>query len=1034
MSERAMNECGPGCVLGDPRWWAGIPSTERGSGPARLTPAERDRGALRHRGWREGIMVAGVPVTLSPDEERLAGEFAESLRDRLPDPPDWLNVIHTAWSACGDPDEPAAHECFCGGDRRATTGLTGDVAFTAWIDPLLRWARHDLRDRILASAAESLPTDHPLLRADLAHLTGMIKRVLVLELNVARERGRLCGATPRDRFACFARGLRRPAVALDLLAEYPVLARELVVHLRQWADSRAEFAARMRADWPDLVGTFGLDERLGREVRDIEDGVADRHRGGRGVVIVHLTSGTVVYKPRPVGPEKHFADLVSWMNDRGLAPALRGLTVLDRGDYGWCSYVAHEPCADDGALVRFHRRQGAQLALLYALRAYDIHMFNVVASGEHPVVVDLETVFHTPGVAGDDEEAGDGAVGQALRESVLATLLLPQPAADLSALTGGRGTAPPRRRQGVAFEDVDTDRMRVVRHAEPLPPSRNLPAEPDVAVPVDAVVAGFRDCYRLLLDERSALLDDDGPVAAFGADRVRVVLRDTATYRTLLTESWHPDLLRDGLDRDLFLSLLQRRGRVAVDPAALRSERRQLAGQDVPTFDIGVADTTLHDPAGVVRRGLVTADGLACVRRRIAGLSEEDMAAQEWFIRASLVNVCGPGEPAPFVPPDASGAGGSAVLADAAIRIAERLRATALGGDAGDGPEWLSLNRSGDRYTIEPAGLGLASGVIGILVFLTELEVALGETRYRPLADGLLESLLDPDGVPDPEDLAEFSIGGYEDLGAMLILIVRLHELRGESALLDTLKWLLPVIERNMLGDVPGDVITGLSGAALALLRMRHIRPVSDAVLSDLGTRIERAARRERPGAGFGTGLSGYAYALAALGQATGEEQLLAAARRVLRDERGLLRAGTRLGWADGLAGTLLARSAMLELASCAEWEPELRADIDLVTALIRSHRAVHDDSLGHGRLGAAEALCHAADLTKDEELRELAGEAVTGIARRVLAGQARTALPGGVWSPALLSGGTGIGYGLLAACSPVVPSLLLIDTRPNER
>ena len=42
-------------------------------------------------------------------------------------------------------------------------------------------------------------------------------------------------------------------------------------------------------------------------------------------------------------------------------------------------------------MVRFYRRQGALLALLYALEATDFHAENLIASGEFPVLIDLET-------------------------------------------------------------------------------------------------------------------------------------------------------------------------------------------------------------------------------------------------------------------------------------------------------------------------------------------------------------------------------------------------------------------------------------------------------------------------------------------------------------------------------------------------------------------------------------------------------------------------------------------------------------------
>ena len=58
------------------------------------------------------------------------------------------------------------------------------------------------------------------------------------------------------------------------------------------------------------------------------------------------------------------------------------------------------------------------------------------------------------------------------------------------------------------------------------------------------------------MKQRSELLAGDGPLARFAQDETRVLLRPTRTYDQLLFESFHPDMLRDGLERDLLLDRL----------------------------------------------------------------------------------------------------------------------------------------------------------------------------------------------------------------------------------------------------------------------------------------------------------------------------------------------------------------------------------------------------------------------------------------------------------------------------------------------
>src|SRR5207248_8836852 len=90
----------------------------------------------------------------------------------------------------------------------------------------------------------------------------------------------------------------------------------------------------------------------------------------------------------------HFQELLGWLNERGQQPELRRLRLLDCGTYGWSEYVEAQECASEAEVERFYERQGAYLAVLYALNAASLHHENVIAVGEQPLLVDLGGLFH----------------------------------------------------------------------------------------------------------------------------------------------------------------------------------------------------------------------------------------------------------------------------------------------------------------------------------------------------------------------------------------------------------------------------------------------------------------------------------------------------------------------------------------------------------------------------------------------------------------------------------------------------------------
>src|SRR5205085_2879236 len=86
------------------------------------------------------------------------------------------------------------------------------------------------------------------------------------------------------------------------------------------------------------------------------------------------------------------------------------------------------PCPDVPAAARYYRRAGALLALFHALGSTGCHQHSLVASGEHPVLVDPETILHPRAVPrGSPAEVGGArlAARRWMEESVLEAGFLP---------------------------------------------------------------------------------------------------------------------------------------------------------------------------------------------------------------------------------------------------------------------------------------------------------------------------------------------------------------------------------------------------------------------------------------------------------------------------------------------------------------------------------------------------------------------------------------------------------------------------------
>ncbi|HEX3648407.1 MAG TPA: type 2 lanthipeptide synthetase LanM family protein, partial [Pseudonocardiaceae bacterium] len=479
--------------------------------------------APRRPWWTRGLAPhERRPGDVPPDDRPGWTEFVESVVEHAPAQP----------VAC----PPAAR---------------GLAALTAALTPFVQVATERLATRYR-------DVDMAGVRAGFADQLGdrlvrLAARTLVTELGAAARTGRLTAATPEDRFAEFVGRTGTRAGLATLCGDYPVLARLLGQACLHAVDAHHELLGRFAADRDRVVATLchGVDPG---PVVGIDVGRGDSHQAGRSVAMLRFAAADpIVYKPRSLAVQAHFDEIIAWLNGRVPDLDLRTASCLPMAGYGWQEFVGHQPCADAAGVERFYRRQGALLALLYALDATDIHFENLIAHADQPVLVDMETLFHPalrPGAAAAADPAWQRLASSVARTTLLPTVMLGEHGAlDVSGLGGDRDRVLPS--DTVGWVAAGTDRMRLVRRPGTFGGAVNRPrigdADADPREYTDALVGGFRSGYGAITAHRTEVAE---LVRRCAGDTVRIVARTTQDYVTLLDESTHPDVLRDAADRD----------------------------------------------------------------------------------------------------------------------------------------------------------------------------------------------------------------------------------------------------------------------------------------------------------------------------------------------------------------------------------------------------------------------------------------------------------------------------------------------------
>lgn len=991
--------------------------------------------------WADRLRADGLT------EDDLAGllaEPADALATRIGDP-DWARELAEAYD-----EEPAPQS---------------DERFTAIVDPILARARRRLRTE-LAGVTPDAERLCDLLYPPLPHqLDHVVTRCLVLELNIARLLDDLPGDAPEDRFAAFRARLREPAYRRHLLGEYPVLFRLAATIADHWVTTSARFVRRLVADLPDLVRTFG---ELGRVVA-IRTGLGDSHRGGQTVSTVDFDGGgTLVYKPRPVAVDVHFQRLLGWLDGTGATAGFRTLTYLDRGDYGWSEFVRPEAAAGPDGLHRFYRRQGGLLALLHVLCANDFHAENLIAAGDHPVLIDLESLIQPELLLRNDgaPEAEQAAVNAAAA-SVLRIGLLPfqawQTAAGSSVDVSGLGGGADDRLTPVALPYVDeagTDRMSVKLRRQTMGRPANRPVDDGSVLRVldyaDDIVAGFTEVYELCAARAAELTAPGGAVAAFAGDEVRVILRSTMQYEMLRHTAYHPDVVRDGLELDRHLDRLwkdvSRRPSLAV---AVPHERADLWRHDIPVFTARTDEGVLRSSTGAAVPGLVGAPGLANVTARLAGLGPADLARQTWLIRGALattaVDIRGVDYPGYRVPPLRSAARPERLVAQA-DRIGRYLASIAYRSDGA--AEWLGVqSNQGENWSLSPLGADLFHGLSGIALFLAQLGVVTGEPAHTALARDAFATARSQVA----RDMVG-KVGGMAGLGGLVYAATHLAVLWDDPALLDYAHSLVPAIAADAARDTRYDVVAGSAGSIAGLAALAAVRPggaVTDALAACadalvrgarpwgsgaawLGTVMVEERVADVPMAGMSHGAAGIVWPLLYAAGTLGDPRHVDAARSGLAYERDLLRPdtgnwrdvrrggsgpdGDLVAWCAGAAGIGISRLRCLDRLDT----PDVRADLATALATTRQRGFGMNHSLCHGDLGNLDLLVLAADRLDRPELADEARLRAGAVLDSIDADGWICGVPTGVEAPGLMTGLAGIGYQLLRLADPGrVPSVL---------
>lgn len=895
------------------------------------------------------------------------------------------------------------------------------------------------------------------------------QRCLLRELHDARKDGVLIGTTPEARYDHFCERIATKDVSLDILARYPVLARQLTIAVFQWETAVCEMLQRLEADFELLNQLFGHGMPFG-VLTDITLDAGDHHCDGRSVSILEFSSGIkLVYKPRSIAIDAAYADLVDWLRHEHFAIEMKAAQVLPRNGYGWCEYIAQRSCQNTAQASAFFERQGVLLLLFYVFSATDFHHENLIAAGEFPVPIDLETLLQ-PDTTLNGLTKGAAAPGNDVYSSVMTAGLLPSrlwsgkgKGIDLSGLAAKDQKSPI---VTWALEDVGTDQMRMVKKQVAVPAGKHGATLNGIVLrPEDHIhdiQRGFRAAYRFFQAHKAGLLAADGPLKAFETVETRVILRATYYYALLLSDAFHPDLLTDALERDLYLD------RLWIDAArrkplaqAAEAERRDLWRNDIPRFSTHASETHLRTSDGEVVENFWALSPMAGLEAKIAAMCDSDLGRQAWLVEKTLRTLTADEAPQGYDRYQVTETASPDLSADAlsaAKQVADQLVTLSFAAED-QSRTWVTCTpNAAAEWGYGEAGPDLYNGLAGMSLFFAYLHQATHDPQYDAAARGAWQSVQRIIGSPYR---APFGLGAFTGWGGFLYVAQHLGALwQDDEPLLEMLAK-IPAATQLVANDKEYDIVGGSAGFIAAALNLvdagyAHALPLAvaagDHLLgtasetgTGLGWHLEIAGAE--PLGGFSHGTAGIAWALMRLAAASGDQRYHTAALQALAYDRSLyrpdegnwldVREGGRPGeteaadshfvtaWCHGAPGIGLSRLLMKPYC----WDALAIEECVVAVRKTLADGFGKNHSLCHGDLGNYELLRRVAEATGDEQLLRRCQRIAGGIITSGKSTGWRGGYPPNTEPLGLMVGLAGIGLGLLKLAHwDKVPSVLALE------
>ena len=333
--------------------------------------------------------------------------------------------------------------------------------------------------------------------------------------------------------------------------KYPVVLRRIIVKTNELIDNYILLIDRIEQDFIEIEKI--LDDKI-IKLTDINSDQGDTHEGGQFVIKLTFNCGDIIYKPRNLMIQKKFYDFIEELSDKdeGILDMPK-LKTSYHEKYTWDGFVEYKDCEKIEEVSRYYVRFGQMCAYVYLLRGNDIHYENIIASGEYPIIIDVETLFQNLSDSVQYQEDAASIVYKECIDSVGGTAMIPimafskgngEKGIDISAL-GGKGCELPNKylqlvdatNDGIHFEEKNVminDALNLPRYKSKIVDFHNY---------INEIIMGFKKVMEYVEKNKKEVIEKISK--SFANVEIRHLMRATQNYAKMLDFSSHPNYSED---------------------------------------------------------------------------------------------------------------------------------------------------------------------------------------------------------------------------------------------------------------------------------------------------------------------------------------------------------------------------------------------------------------------------------------------------------------------------------------------------------